>query len=83
MRVVAFIEAEQSIRSIVGHLGLWLAMLRHGPVILKLCKLAVNKSLDVPWSIGMYDERDLLAMSLGTEDQREVLKPFLEKQKPQ
>jgi enoyl-CoA hydratase/carnithine racemase len=28
------------------------AMLRHSPVILKLCKLAINKSLDVPLSIG-------------------------------
>jgi len=59
------------------------AMLRHSPVILKLCKLAINKSLDVPLSIGMDYERDLFAMCFGTEDQKEGSKAFLEKRKPQ
>ncbi len=59
------------------------AMLRHSPVILKLCKLAINKSLDVPLSIGMDYERDLFAMAFGTEDQKEGSKAFLEKRKPQ
>jgi len=59
------------------------AMLRHSPVILKLCKLAINKSLDVPLSIGLDYERDLFAMCFGTEDQKEGSKAFLEKRKPQ
>ena len=59
------------------------AMLRHSPVIPKLCKLAINKSLDVPLSIGMDYERDLFAMAFGTEDQKEGSKAFLEKRKPQ
>jgi enoyl-CoA hydratase len=59
------------------------AMLRHSPVILKLCKLAINKSLDLPLSIGMDYERDLFAMCFGTEDQKEGSKAFLEKRKPQ
>jgi enoyl-CoA hydratase len=59
------------------------AMLRHSPVILKLCKLAINKSLDVPLTIGMDCERDLFAMCFGTEDQKEGSKAFLEKRKPQ
>ncbi len=59
------------------------AMLRHSPVILKLCKLAINKSLDVPLTIGLDYERDLFAICFGTEDQKEASKAFLEKRKPQ
>jgi len=41
------------------------AMLRHSPIILKLCKLAINKSLDVPLTVGMDYERDLLPSALA------------------
>jgi len=58
------------------------AMMRHSPIILKLCKLAINKSLDVPLTVGMDYERDLFAMCFGTEDQKEASKAFLEKRKP-
>jgi len=59
------------------------AMTRHSPVILKLCKLAINKSLDVPLTVGLDYERDLFAICFGTEDQKEASKAFLEKRKPQ
>jgi len=59
------------------------AMLRHSPIILKLCKLALNKSFDLPLSVGLDYERDLFAMCFGTEDQKEGSKAFLEKRKPQ
>jgi enoyl-CoA hydratase/carnithine racemase len=59
------------------------AMMRHSPIILKLCKLAINKSLDVPLVVGMDYERDYFAMCFGTEDQKEASKAFLEKRKPQ
>ncbi len=58
------------------------AMMRHSPIIMKLCKLAINKSLDVPLIVGMDYERDLFAMCFGTEDQKEASKAFLEKRKP-
>lgn len=58
------------------------AMMRHSPIILKLCKLAINKSLDVPLTVGLDYERDLFAMCFGTEDQKEASKAFLEKRKP-
>jgi len=58
------------------------AILRQSPIILKLCKMAINKSLDVPLTVGMDYERDLFAMCFGTEDQKEGSKAFLEKRKP-
>ena len=58
------------------------AMLRHSPVIMKLAKLAINKSLDVPLTSGLDYERDLFAICFGTEDQKEGSKAFLEKRKP-
>ena len=59
------------------------AILQHSPVILKLAKIAINKSLDTPLSVGMSYERDLFAIGFGTEDQKEGAKAFLEKRKPE
>jgi enoyl-CoA hydratase len=56
--------------------------LRNSPAILKLAKIAVNKSLETPLSVGMSYERDLYAICMGTEDQKEGAKAFLEKRKP-
>jgi enoyl-CoA hydratase len=58
------------------------AILRHSPIIMKLAKMAVNKSLDTPLTTGMDYERDLFAMCFGTEDQKEGARAFLEKRKP-
>jgi enoyl-CoA hydratase/carnithine racemase len=56
--------------------------LKNSPVILKLAKLSVNKSLETTLSVGMDCERDLFALCFGTEDQKEGAKAFLEKRKP-
>jgi len=57
-------------------------ILKNSPAILKLAKIAVNKSLDMPLSIGMDYERDLFALCFSTDDQKEGAKAFLEKRKP-
>lgn len=49
------------------------------PAILKFAKIAVNKSLETPLSIGMAIETELFAMCFGTEDQKEGARAFLEK----
>lgn len=59
------------------------AILQNSPVILKLAKIAVNKSLETPLSVGMSYERDLFAMCFGTDDQKEGARAFLEKRKPE
>ena len=58
-------------------------LLRNSPAILKLAKLAVNKSLDLPLTVGMDYERELYAMCFGTEDQKEGARAFFEKRKPE
>ena len=52
------------------------------PAILKFAKLAVNKSLDTPLSVGVDCEADLFALCFGTQDQKEGAKAFLEKRPP-
>lgn len=64
-------------------IGIANAIGQHSPVIIKLAKIAVNKSLEAPLSVGMSYERDLFAMCFGTEDQKEGAKAFLEKRKPE
>jgi enoyl-CoA hydratase/carnithine racemase len=56
--------------------------LKNSPAILKLAKMAVNKSMDTPLTVGMGWERDLFALCFGTEDQKEGARAFLEKRKP-
>ena len=57
-------------------------LLRNSPAILKIAKMAVNKSLDLPLTVGMDYERELFAMCFGTADQKEGAKAFFEKRKP-
>jgi enoyl-CoA hydratase len=57
-------------------------LLRNSPAILKIAKMAVNKSLDLPLTVGMDYERELFAMCFGTEDQKEGARAFFEKRKP-
>ncbi len=52
------------------------------PAIMKFAKLAVNKSLETPLSVGIECEADLFAMCFGTEDQKEGAKAFFEKRPP-
>ncbi|MBL7062342.1 MAG: enoyl-CoA hydratase/isomerase family protein [Dehalococcoidia bacterium] len=49
------------------------------PAILKFAKIAVNKSLDTPISVGVECEAELFALCFGTQDQKEGVKAFLEK----
>jgi len=57
-------------------------LLRNSPVMLGMAKIAVNKSMETPLSVGMSYERDLFALCFGTDDQKEGAKAFLEKRKP-
>ena len=75
-RVVPLAELREATQQLVSDL------LRNSPAILKLAKIAVNKSLETPLSVGMSYERDLFAMCFGTEDQKEGATAFLEKRKP-
>ena len=75
-RVVPLAELREATQQLVSDL------LRNSPAILKLAKIAVNKSLETPLSVGMSYERDLFALCFGTEDQKEGATAFLEKRKP-
>jgi len=55
---------------------------RRSPIILKLAKLAVNKALETPLSVGLAYEVDLCALCFGTEDLYEGAKAFKEKRTP-
>ena len=57
-------------------------LLRNSPAMLRLAKMAVNKSLETPLSVGMSYERDLFALCFGTNDQKEGARAFLDKRKP-
>ena len=57
--------------------------LRNSPAILKIAKMAVNKSLDLPLTVGMDYERELFAMCFGTSDQKEGANAFFEKRRPE
>ncbi len=54
-------------------------LLKRSPVILKLAKLAINRSSETTLTSGLASERDLFALCFGTEDQKEGAKAFLEK----
>ncbi len=50
--------------------------------ILRFAKMAINRSLETPLSVGMASEGDLFALRFGTEDQKEGARAFLEKGRP-
>jgi enoyl-CoA hydratase len=52
------------------------------PVIMKLAKLAVNRSLEVPLYVGMQSEAEFFGACFSTQDQKEGAKAFLEKRAP-
>ena len=52
------------------------------PVIIRFCKMAVNKSHELPLSEGIKAEQDIYALCFATEDQKEGAKAFLEKRTP-
>jgi enoyl-CoA hydratase len=75
-KVVPLAELREATEKVVNDL------LRNSPAILKIAKMAVNKSLDLPLTVGMDYERELFAMCFGTEDQKEGARAFFEKRKP-
>ena len=76
-KVVPLAELREATEKMVSDL------LRNSPAILKIAKMAVNKSLDLPLTVGMDYERELFAMCFGTADQKEGAKAFFEKRKPE
>ena len=52
------------------------------PVIIKLAKLAVNRSLETTLTVGIQCESELFGAAFGTQDQKEGAKAFLEKRDP-
>ena len=74
------VVAKERLRETVEEFVAGLA--KKSPIILKLAKLAVNKALETPLSMGLAYEADLCALCFGTEDLYEGAKAFLEKRKP-
>ena len=75
-KVVSKEKLREAVDEIIGKLK------SKSPAILKFAKLAVNKSLETPLSVGIQSEADLFALCFGTEDQKEGAKAFLEKRPP-
>jgi len=71
---------KETLREAVGEFAANLC--RRSPIILKLAKLAVNKALETPLSVGLAYEVDLCALCFGTEDLYEGAKAFKEKRTP-
>lgn len=57
-------------------------LLKRSPIILKFAKMAVNKALETPLSVGLAYESDLCALCFGTEDLMEGARAFSEKRAP-
>lgn len=57
-------------------------LLKQSPLILGLAKLAINRSFETAFSVGLACEIDLFSLCLGTEDQKEGVHAFLEKRQP-
>jgi len=55
---------------------------KRSPIILKVTKMAVNRSLETTLSAGLATERDLFAILFSTDDQKEGIRAFLEKREP-
>ena len=59
------------------------AMAAKGPIALRLAKEAVNKAFETPLSEGLEYERKLFYMLFDTDDQKEGMRAFVEKRKPE
>jgi enoyl-CoA hydratase len=57
-------------------------MCRKGPVALKLGKEAVNKAFEMTLTEGIQHERKLFYTLFATDDQKEGMRAFVEKRKP-
>jgi enoyl-CoA hydratase len=52
------------------------------PVAVRLAKQAVNQAFEGPLAAGLADERRLFYLLFATDDQKEGMRAFLEKRKP-
>ncbi len=59
------------------------AMASKGPVALKLAKESVLKAFETTLAAGLEHERKLFYMLFATEDQKEGMRAFVEKRKPE
>ncbi|GFN35224.1 short-chain-enoyl-CoA hydratase [Tepidimicrobium xylanilyticum] len=53
-----------------------------GQIAVRFAKSAINKSLDTDMETGMDIEKNLFGLCFSTEDQKEGMRAFLEKRKP-
>lgn len=53
------------------------------PLAVRFAKQAINEGMQVDLERGQLIERDLLALGFSTEDQKEGMKAFIEKRKPE
>lgn len=58
-------------------------ILSRGPVAVKLCKAAVNEGLDMDFESAQAYEAEAFGLCFATADQKEGMKAFVEKRKPQ
>ena len=59
------------------------ALASKGPIALRLAKESVLKAFDTTLAQGLEHERKLFYMLFGTQDQKEGMRAFAEKRKPQ
>ncbi|QQY79504.1 enoyl-CoA hydratase [Keratinibaculum paraultunense] len=57
-------------------------IVKNGQIAVRFAKTAINRGIETDLETGMNIEKDLFALCFGTEDQKEGMKAFLEKRKP-
>jgi enoyl-CoA hydratase len=55
----------------------------NGPLAVRACKMLINKGLDCDLDTGLHLEREAIAVLFSTLDQKEGMKAFLEKRRPE
>ncbi|MBW1998413.1 MAG: enoyl-CoA hydratase/isomerase family protein [Deltaproteobacteria bacterium] len=75
-KVVPGEKLREAVEDLVG------TLLKRSPIVLKFAKMAVNKALEAPLSVGLAYESDLCALCFGTEDLKEGVRAFSEKRAP-
>lgn len=75
-KVVPKEKLKESVEELVA------VLLQRSPITLKFAKMAINKALETPLSVGLAYESDLCALCFSTEDLKEGAQAFLEKRTP-
>ncbi len=75
-RVVPHEKLKETTEELIG------TIVKRSPIILKLAKAAVNRSLETALTAGLSIERDLFITCFSTADQKEGARAFVEKRKP-